>query len=43
MRDFIFAEPETISVGKLRSSAELAFSQGDVEKALEIWEKVVIF
>ena len=29
------------SVGKLRSSAEVAFSKGEVEQALQLWEKVI--
>jgi len=32
---------EIASVGKLRSSAELAFSQGEIEKAIQLWEKVI--
>ena len=29
------------SVGKMRSSAEVAFSEGDVNYALQLWEKVI--
>lgn len=32
---------ETASVGKLRSSAEVAFSKGDVEQALKLWTQVI--
>lgn len=35
------AETDTQSLGKLRSSAELAFSKGDSELALQLWEKVI--
>jgi hypothetical protein len=37
----IFGDNEFASVGKLRSSAELAFSQGEIEKAIQLWEKVM--
>jgi tetratricopeptide (TPR) repeat protein len=30
-----------LSVGKVRSSAELAFSKGDIQGALVLWEKVI--
>lgn len=30
----------TASVGKLRSTADAAFSKGDLEEALKIWAKV---
>jgi len=29
------------SVGKLRSSAEVAYSKGEVDQALQLWEKVI--
>ena len=29
------------SVGKLRSSAELAFSKGEVDQSLNLWEQVI--
>ena len=38
----ISGDNEFVSVGKLRSSAELAFSQGEIEKAIQLWEKVII-
>ena len=30
-----------VSVGKLRSSAEVAFSKGDVDQALRLWTQVI--
>jgi len=35
------ATSETVaSVGKLRSSAEVAFSKGEIDQALKLWEQV---
>lgn len=31
----------TVSVGKLRSSAEVAFTKGDVDQALRLWSQVI--
>jgi predicted Zn-dependent protease len=33
--------PDAASVGKLRSSAEVAFSKGDVDQALRLWTQVI--
>jgi hypothetical protein len=30
------------SVGKLRSSADVAFSKGEIDQALKLWDKVVL-
>lgn len=38
--DLSTCAPDTASVGKLRSSAELAFSKGEIEQALSLWEQV---
>jgi len=32
---------ETVNVGKLRSSAEVAFSKGEIDQALKLWEQVI--
>jgi tetratricopeptide (TPR) repeat protein len=32
---------EIQSIGKLRSGAELAFSKGETDQALQLWEKVI--
>ena len=32
---------ETINVGKLRASAEVAFTKGEIEQALRIWQQVI--
>jgi tetratricopeptide (TPR) repeat protein len=32
---------DTHSIGKLRSSAELAFSKGEVDQSLNLWEQVI--
>lgn len=39
--DVLAADPEMVSVGKLRSSAELAFSKGEITEALALWQKVI--
>ena len=31
---------EAASVGKIRASAELAFSKGEIDQALGLWEQV---
>ena len=31
---------EVLSVGKIRASADLAFSKGEVDNALSLWKKV---
>ena len=33
-------ESPAVSVGKLRSSADAAFSSGELEQALKLWAKV---
>ncbi len=40
LTDLSTCAPDTASVGKLRSSAELAFSKGEIEQALSLWEQV---
>eukprot|EP01036_Dinobryon_divergens_P030586 gene30586-39854_t len=32
---------ETLNVGKLRASAEVAFTKGEIEQALRIWQQVI--
>ena len=32
--------PEVLSVGKIRASADLAFSKGEIDNALNLWKKV---
>ncbi|KAJ1434639.1 hypothetical protein B484DRAFT_326005 [Ochromonadaceae sp. CCMP2298] len=39
--DFVHADTDIQSIGKLRSGAELAFSKGETEQALQLWEKVI--
>ena len=40
--DLISADPDVQqSIGKLRSGAELAFSNGETELALSLWEEVI--
>lgn len=39
--DFVYTDSEVHSVGKLRSSAELAFSKGETDQSLKLWEKVI--
>jgi tetratricopeptide (TPR) repeat protein len=41
LSDAISADPEVQSVGKLRSGAELAFSNGDIEQSIKLWEEVI--
>jgi tetratricopeptide (TPR) repeat protein len=41
LSDAISADPEVQSVGKLRSGAELAFSNGDTEQSIKLWEEVI--
>lgn len=36
-----FADVDTQSVGKLRSGAEMAFANGENDKALKLWEQVI--
>lgn len=36
----IIAEEEAISVGKLRSAADTAFSKGDLDHSLKLWKQV---
>lgn len=36
-----FSEVDTHSVGKLRNSAEAAFSNGDTDEALKLWAEVI--
>ena len=37
----IYGDEAVQSVGKIRSSAELAFSKGEVETALKLWGQVI--
>lgn len=39
---FALADTETASVGKIRASAELAFSKGEIDQALGLWEQVCL-
>lgn len=42
LSDLIAADPDAQqSIGKLRSGAELAFSNGETEQALKLWEEVI--
>ena len=42
LSDLILADPDAQqSIGKLRSGAELAFSNGETEQALKLWEEVI--
>lgn len=38
--DVIVAQDVDVSVGKVRSSAEFAFSNGEIDQALKLWGKV---
>eukprot|EP01031_Cornospumella_fuschlensis_P033638 gene33638-40692_t len=38
---FSQADTDVLSVGKMRSSAEVFFANGDLEKSLEMWSKVI--
>ncbi len=42
LSDFAYSNVETVSVGKLRSGAELAFSKGEIDQALNLWEQVCV-
>jgi len=39
--DLMHADTDTQSVGKLRSGAELAFSKGETDQSLQLWEQVI--
>jgi hypothetical protein len=39
--DMSIADTEALSVGKMRSSAEVFFANGEYDKALEMWAKVI--
>ena len=39
--DIMFADPDVQSIGKIRSGAELAFSNGDIDQAIKLWEEVI--
>lgn len=41
-KDIVYADGDAqSSVGKLRSGAELAFSNGDTDQSLKLWEEVI--
>ena len=39
--DFLAADVDAQSIGKLRSGAELAFSNGETEQSIRLWEEVI--
>ena len=39
--DFIHGDADIQAVGKLRSGAEVAFSNGETEQSLKLWEQVI--
>lgn len=41
LTECIRADGDAQSIGKLRSSAELAFSKGESEQAIKLWEEVI--
>lgn len=38
---FSYADTDVLSVGKMRSSAEVFFANGELDKSLEMWSKVI--
>lgn len=38
--DITVSQDSDLSVGKVRSSADVAFSNGEIDKALKLWGKV---
>ena len=39
-RAIVFSETESLSVGKIRSSAEVAYSNGEMDKSIKLWTQV---